>query len=75
MSIFWDTRRSHWAEVLAAGVVSGAIAGHGVATVIAVLGGSVMGQYLSERVVQYLGGILFLVFAAATAFDLYTGMQ
>lgn len=57
------------------GVVSGAIAGHGVATVIAVLGGSVMGQYLSERVVQYLGGILFLVFAAATAFDLYTGMQ
>lgn len=35
---------------LAAGVVAGAIAGHGVATVIAVLGGSFMGKYLSEQV-------------------------
>jgi putative Ca2+/H+ antiporter (TMEM165/GDT1 family) len=57
------------------GVVLGAIAGHGVATVIAVLGGSIMGKYLSERVVQYVGGSLFLVFAAATLYDIITGAQ
>ncbi len=53
--------------------MAGAIAGHGVATVIAVLGGSVLGKYLSERVVQYVGGSLFLVFAAATVFDIFSG--
>ncbi|GAB4823081.1 hypothetical protein N2152v2_010127 [Parachlorella kessleri] len=57
------------------GVVTGAIAGHGVATIIAVLGGSVLGRYLSERVVQYVGGSLFLVFAAATIFDIVTGQH
>jgi putative Ca2+/H+ antiporter (TMEM165/GDT1 family) len=46
------------------GVVLGAVAGHGVATVIAVLGGSFLGKYLSERTVQYVGGSLFLLFAA-----------
>jgi putative Ca2+/H+ antiporter (TMEM165/GDT1 family) len=55
------------------GVVLGAVAGHGAATVIAVLGGSFLGNYLSERVVQYLGGSLFLVFAAATMYDIVTG--
>jgi putative Ca2+/H+ antiporter (TMEM165/GDT1 family) len=54
------------------GVVGGAIAGHGVATAIAVLGGSYLGRYLSEKVVQYIGGSLFLVFAAATIFDIVT---
>lgn len=57
------------------GVVTGAVAGHGVATLIAVLGGSVLGQYLNERVVQYVGGSLFLVFAGATAFDIFRTMS
>lgn len=53
------------------GVVAGAVSGHGVATLIAVLGGSVLGQYLNEKVVQYVGGSMFLVFAGITAFDVY----
>jgi len=57
------------------GVVLGAIAGHGVATVIAVLGGSFLGNYLSEKAVQYLGGSLFLIFAAATLYDIATGVH
>ena len=44
-----------------AGVVGGAVAGHGAATSIAVLGGSFLGKYLDEKVVQYVGGSLFLV--------------
>ena len=43
------------------GVVAGAVAGHGIATVVAVLGGSFLGKYLDEKVVQYVGGSLFLV--------------
>lgn len=57
------------------GVVTGAVAGHGVATLIAVLGGSVLGKYLNEKVVQYVGGSLFLVFAGATALDIYRTMS
>jgi len=51
------------------GVVAGAIAGHGVATGIAVLGGSFLSEYVSEKTVAYLGGSLFLVFAGATVLD------
>lgn len=56
------------------GVVLGAVAGHGVATVIAVLGGSFLGRYLDERAVQYVGGSLFLVFAGATIYDISQGL-
>lgn len=56
-----------------AGVVAGAILGHGLATGIAVAGGGLLGQYISERTAQYIGGSLFLVFAAATIFDIATG--
>mmetsp|Transcript_15310 Transcript_15310/g.42816 ORF Transcript_15310/g.42816 Transcript_15310/m.42816 type:complete len:341 (-) Transcript_15310:232-1254(-) len=52
------------------GVVLGAIGGHGVATLIAVTFGSVLSNYVSEKTVQYVGGSLFLVFAAATLVDL-----
>ncbi|GAX73128.1 hypothetical protein CEUSTIGMA_g581.t1 [Chlamydomonas eustigma] len=52
------------------GVVTGAVAGHGVATGIAVAGGSVLSKYFSESFLQYVGGTLFLVFAAATLIDL-----
>ncbi|PSC70230.1 UPF0016-domain-containing [Micractinium conductrix] len=55
------------------GVVGGAVAGHGAATSIAVLGGSFLGKYLDEKVVQYVGGSLFLVFAAASVYDLAVG--
>ena len=55
------------------GVVVGAVLGHGVATGIAVAGGSLLSNYLSERAAQYIGGSLFLVFAAATIFDIVTG--
>ncbi|KHN25664.1 GDT1-like protein 1, chloroplastic [Glycine soja] len=35
------------------GVIAGALAGHGVATLLAVLGGSLLGTYLSEKIVHY----------------------
>lgn len=52
------------------GVIGGALAGHGVATLIAVLGGSLLGTYLSEKTIAYTGGILFLVFAAVTLIEI-----
>ncbi|KAJ8768438.1 hypothetical protein K2173_021591 [Erythroxylum novogranatense] len=48
------------------GVATGAIAGHLIATSIAVLGGALLANYISEKLVGYLGGALFLVFAVAT---------
>ncbi|WIA23895.1 hypothetical protein OEZ85_013545 [Tetradesmus obliquus] len=56
-----------------AGVVVGAVTGHGLATGIAVAGGSLLSNYISERTANYIGGSLFLVFAAATVFDIVTG--
>lgn len=53
-------------------VVAGALAGHFVATAGAVTIGDVVGDYISERVVAYLGGSLFLVFAAGTLYDAFT---
>ncbi|KAK8658064.1 hypothetical protein V6N13_036279 [Hibiscus sabdariffa] len=52
------------------GVIGGALAGHGVATLIAVLGGSLLGTFLSEKAIAYIGGTLFLVFAAVTLFEI-----
>ncbi|CAM6089206.1 unnamed protein product [Calypogeia fissa] len=52
------------------GVVSGAIAGHGAATLLAVLGGSFLGNYVSEKVIAYVGGVLFLIFAGATLLEI-----
>lgn len=57
-----------------AGVVLGAIAGHGVATALAVAGGGALASRVSERAVAYVGGGLFLVFAAATAIDIVRGI-
>jgi putative Ca2+/H+ antiporter (TMEM165/GDT1 family) len=47
----------------AAGVTIGAIAGHTICALIAVMGGRLMAKHISERTVTFLGGILFLVFA------------
>lgn len=57
-----------------AGVVLGAVAGHGFATALAVAGGATLSKSVSERTVAYVGGSLFLLFAAATAWDLAQGV-
>ncbi|GLC45369.1 hypothetical protein PLESTB_000315100 [Pleodorina starrii] len=53
------------------GVAVGAIGGHAIATGIAVLGGGIASKYVSERTVNIVSGLLFLLFAAATAFSMF----
>ncbi|KAL0342284.1 UNVERIFIED_CONTAM: protein PAM71-, chloroplastic [Sesamum calycinum] len=53
------------------GVASGAIVGHLLATSIAILGGAFLSKYISEKLVGYIGGALFLVFAIATFFGVF----
>ncbi|KAK8939079.1 hypothetical protein KSP39_PZI011085 [Platanthera zijinensis] len=52
------------------GVIGGALAGHAFATSLAVLGGSILGTYFSEKVIAYIGGTLFLVFAGITLVEI-----
>ena len=53
------------------GVAGGAIAAHALATLVAVIGGAMLSHRISEKTVGYLGGTLFLVFAAATVFGFF----
>ncbi|XP_071940692.1 protein PAM71-homolog, chloroplastic isoform X2 [Coffea arabica] len=53
------------------GVAIGAIVGHLVATSLAILGGAFLANYISEKLVGYLGGALFIVFAVATFFGVF----
>uniref|UniRef100_A0A7S0ZKE6 GDT1 family protein n=1 Tax=Timspurckia oligopyrenoides TaxID=708627 RepID=A0A7S0ZKE6_9RHOD len=53
------------------GVVLGGVTGHLCASIIAIIGGSLLGKYISERNARLIGGILFLVFAGLTLFGLY----
>ncbi|CAG9460978.1 unnamed protein product [Pedinophyceae sp. YPF-701] len=53
------------------GVTLGAILGHFVATVIAVVGGALISRHISEKQVGIIGGSLFLVFAAFTALGIF----
>lgn len=52
-------------------VAAGAIAAHGIATGIAVIGGAYISKYVSEKVIAYIGGALFLIFAVTTAAGLF----
>ncbi|AQK91083.1 GDT1-like protein 1, chloroplastic [Zea mays] len=54
------------------GVIAGSLAGHAIATLIAVLGGSLLGTFLSEKIIAYIGGSLFLAFAAITIVEIVT---
>lgn len=53
------------------GVFLGGTAGHCIATGMAVLGGAFISKYLSERVIGIVGGVLFIIFAATTAFGVF----
>ena len=50
----------------AGGVLAGALVGHAAATGLAVVGGSSLSGYMSPATISRAGGVLFLVFAAAT---------
>ncbi|KAJ8603801.1 hypothetical protein CTAYLR_000214 [Chrysophaeum taylorii] len=52
-------------------VAIGACTGHGLATGIAVLGGSFISKYVSEKGVSLIAGVLFLVFAVTTFFGVF----
>lgn len=53
------------------GVIVGGISGHLVASIIAVIGGSFLGRFISERTARLIGGVLFFVFAFLTIFGIY----
>ena len=53
------------------GVFGGAVAGHVLATTLAVVGGSLLSQRISERAVGITGGSLFIVFAVATLLGVF----
>jgi len=44
----------------------GALSGHFAATLIAVFGGALIGKHVSDKMIGYAGGALFLLFAALT---------
>lgn len=53
------------------GVFAGAVLGHALATLLAVVGGSLLSARISERTVGITGGVLFLVFAVATLLGVF----
>ena len=53
------------------GVATGATLAHAAATAIAVVGGAFASKHVSEKTIGYTGGVLFLVFAAATVLGLF----
>lgn len=72
----WGDRTQFATIALAAsnnviGVTTGAILGHGICAAIAVLGGRLIGERISERVVTAIGGSLFLLFGAIALWEGY----
>jgi putative Ca2+/H+ antiporter (TMEM165/GDT1 family) len=53
-------------------VCCGATAAHSLATAIAVVAGVFLSKYFSEKVIGYIGGSLFLLFAGTTARKLFS---
>ncbi|WP_404789126.1 TMEM165/GDT1 family protein [Altericista sp. CCNU0014] len=51
------------------GVIAGGIAGHAVCTSIAVVGGRWAAGRISERVITWIGGLLFILFGAIAIFS------
>lgn len=47
----------------------GAILGHTICALIAVMGGRLIAKHISERMLTFLGGALFLVFAIVPWFE------
>jgi len=63
----WGDRSQITAIALAAdqdpfGVTIGACVGHAICTVIAIIGGRILAAKISERVMKYIGGVLFILF-------------
>lgn len=54
-------------------VAAGAIAGHALATGIAVVVGAIACKYVSEKAINVISGALFLLFAAGTLYGMYIG--
>lgn len=52
-------------------VAFGAVAGHAIATSIAVTGGSYIASYISEKRIGFIGGSLFIFFSITTCFGLF----
>ena len=52
-------------------VTVGAIFGHGICTAIAVIGGRLIAGKISERVITYVGGVLFIIFGVTAYFQGY----
>ena len=52
-------------------VALGAIAGHGLTTLIAVCGGSYFAKHISEEAVGYFSGALFLLLSLTTALNIF----
>eukprot|EP00668_Euglena_longa_P015342 GGOE01019415.1.p1 GENE.GGOE01019415.1~~GGOE01019415.1.p1 ORF type:complete len:424 (-),score=10.63 GGOE01019415.1:138-1409(-) len=51
-------------------VIAGAVVGHGLATAIAVVSGSLVSRYLSKRAICLISGMFFLTFAATSFLSL-----
>jgi putative Ca2+/H+ antiporter (TMEM165/GDT1 family) len=52
-------------------VAAGAILGHALATLLAVTGASLALNYISERMLGFVSGTFFLVFAALTILGIF----